>query len=70
MANTPTKITIDNVEYLFDDLSDDAKAQIQSIQFVDAEIGRYNARIAIANTAKIAYQNALKDVMSKQQTTH
>jgi hypothetical protein len=65
MANEDVKITIDNVEYLFNDLSDEAKAQIQSIQFVDQEIGRLNAQLAIANTAKIAYQNALKEVMPK-----
>ncbi len=65
MANEDVKITIDDVEYLFNDLSDEAKAQIQSIQFVDQEIGRLNAQLAIANTAKIAYQNALKEVMPK-----
>ncbi len=65
MANEDVKITIDDVEYLFNDLSDEAKAQIQSIQFVDQEIGRLNAQVAIANTAKIAYQNALKEVMPK-----
>jgi len=65
MANEDVKITIDNVEYLFNDLSDEAKAQIQSIQFVDQEIARLNAQVAIANTAKIAYQNALKEVMPK-----
>jgi hypothetical protein len=69
MADAPTKISIDNVEYLLDDLSDEAKAQIHSLQFVEAEIGRLNARIAIANTAKVAYQNALKEVLS-QHTTH
>ncbi len=65
MANEDVKITIDNVEYLFNDLSDEAKAQIQSIQFVDQEVGRLNAQLAIVNTAKIAYQNALKEVMPK-----
>jgi len=63
MADEPIKITIDDKEYLFDDLSDDAKAQIHSIQFVDSEINRLNALLAIANTAKIAYQSALKDAM-------
>lgn len=58
------KISIDNVEYVYDDLSDEAKAQIQSIQFVDNEIARLNAQLAIANTAKMAYQTALKDIIS------
>ena len=31
------KITVDNVEYNLDDLSDNAKAQLLNIQFVDAQ---------------------------------
>jgi len=37
-------ITIDNKEYDLDKLSDEAKAQIVSIQFVDAELQRVNAQ--------------------------
>ncbi|MCK5729383.1 MAG: hypothetical protein KAH08_09185 [Methylococcales bacterium] len=65
MAETQAKVSIDNVEYIYDDLSDEAKAQIQSIQFADNEIARLNAQLAIANTAKIAYQNALKEVLAQ-----
>ena len=65
MAETQAKVSIDDVEYLYDDLSDEAKAQIQSIQFADNEIARLNAQLAVANTAKIAYQNALKDVLAQ-----
>ncbi|MCK5871250.1 MAG: hypothetical protein KAG26_00365 [Methylococcales bacterium] len=65
MAETQAKVSIDDVEYIYDDLSDEAKAQIQSIQFADNEIARLNAQLAVANTAKIAYQNALKDVLAQ-----
>ncbi|MCK5899015.1 MAG: hypothetical protein KAG06_08090 [Methylococcales bacterium] len=65
MAETQAKVSIDDVEYIYDDLSDEAKAQIQSIQFADNEIARLNAQLAIANTAKIAYQNALKEVLAQ-----
>jgi len=61
------KITVDGVEYLLKDLSDEAKGQIQSLQFVETEIRRYNALIAISGTAKMAYQNALKDLLPKQE---
>ncbi|MCK4494543.1 MAG: hypothetical protein KAU26_10835 [Methylococcales bacterium] len=65
MAEKQAKVSIDDVEYIYDDLSDEAKAQIQSIQFADNEIARLNAQLAVANTAKIAYQNALKDVLAR-----
>lgn len=53
-------LTIDNKTYEMDALSSEAKAQVTSLQFVDAEIARLNAHIAICQTAKIAYLNALK----------
>jgi hypothetical protein len=66
MASSDAKISIDGIDYSFNDLSDDAKAQIRSLQFVEAEIGRLQAQIAIANTAKIAYQNALKSLLPQK----
>ena len=39
-------ITIDNKEYDLNLLSDEAKAQLASIQFVDAELVRLNAKAA------------------------
>jgi len=63
MADVEPKVNIDGVEYLLNDLSDEAKAQIQSLQFVEAEIGRLNAQVAVASTARIAYQKALKELL-------
>ena len=67
MADTEAKINIDGVEFLLRDLSDEAKAQIQSLQFVEAEIRRLNALVAVASTARMAYQTALKDLLPKQE---
>ena len=53
-------IKIDNVDYDLDSLSDDAKAQLQSIQFVDQELSRLKAQVAAMQTARNAYVNALK----------
>jgi hypothetical protein len=53
-------ITIDDKNYEFDDFSDDAKAQLQSLQFCDAELQRLTAQTAVLQTARIAYANALK----------
>ena len=63
MTDTPPAVTIDGTDYAIDDLSDEAKAQIQSLQFLENEIARLNAQLAVAATAKSAYQNALKEVL-------
>lgn len=53
-------IKIDNTDYDIDSLSDAAKAQLQMMQAVDQEIARLNLQLAIAQTARNAYANALK----------
>lgn len=53
-------IQIDNTEYDLDSLSQDAKAQLQSIQFVDQELARLQAQTAAMQTARNAYLQALK----------
>ena len=58
--DTSQKITIDEIEYNLSDLSDNAKSQIANIQFVDAQIQQLNNEWAVADTARIAYTNALK----------
>ena len=54
------KITIDEIEYKLDELSDNAKAQIANIQFVDAQLQQLNNELAVSDTARIGYSNALK----------
>jgi hypothetical protein len=69
-----TTISIDNKSYDLDKLSDEAKAQLASIQFVDAELARLQAQAAALQTARIAYSNALQaalpTVTTKQRDTH
>lgn len=57
---TDQRITINEVEYNLKDLSDYAKAQIASIEFVDSQIQQLNNEWAVADTARIGYTNALK----------
>ena len=59
MAN----IKIDDKDYDFDTLSDEAKNQLVSLQFVDAELQRLNAQAAVLQTARVAYANALKSAL-------
>ncbi len=59
------KITIDDVEYDTENMSDNAKAQVASLQFNEAHMNRLRNELAIADTAKIAYVNALKVELEK-----
>lgn len=52
-------LSINDKSYDIDKLSPDARAQMLSLQFVDAEIARLNATVAVFQTARIAYLNAL-----------
>lgn len=52
-------ITINDKQYDTDTLSDNAKQQLQMLQITDAEIARLNAQLAIAQTARNAYAQAL-----------
>ena len=55
-----TNLIFDNKTYDIEQLPDDAKAQVVSMQFVDAEIQRLNAMIAVFQTARHAYIKALR----------
>jgi hypothetical protein len=55
-----TTIKIDDKEYDFDKLSDNAKVQLASMQFCDQELARLQAKAAAIQTARVAYSNALK----------
>ena len=58
-------ITIDDVEYDTDTLSDDAKNQLQMMQLADQELGRLQVQLAMAQTARGAYAFALKHALPK-----
>lgn len=59
-------ITIDNKEYKLEDLSDEAKAQIGSIQVVDQKIADLNSQLAIMYTARNAYAKELETLLPKK----
>ena len=49
-----TAIKIDDVDYDTDKLSDEAKAQLISLQFCDQELARLQAKTAAFQTSLIA----------------
>jgi len=56
-------IKIDNKEYDVDSLSNEAKAQLVSIQFVDNEIARLQGQLAAMQTARNTYVKALASLL-------
>ena len=54
-----TVITIDGTEYAIDELSANARAQIVNLRVADQEIARLQTQLAIAQTARAAYAQAL-----------
>lgn len=56
-------IKIDDKEYDVDKLSPQAKAQLQNIKFVDMEIERMTALIAVMQTARAGYLKALQQAL-------
>ncbi|MCB1937363.1 MAG: hypothetical protein KDF59_15655 [Nitrosomonas sp.] len=63
MTEGEQKITIDGTEYALSALSPEVKAQITNLRVVDNEIAQLKARLAIASTARMAYQAALKNAL-------
>ena len=58
-------ITIDDKEYVLDDLSEAARAQLVSLQITDQEIIRLQQQQNIAQTARNAYAQALNAELPK-----
>ena len=59
-------VSIDNRNYDLDTLSDEAKAQLVSLQFCDAELARLQAKAAVIQTARVAYAKALQAALPSQ----
>lgn len=57
MTNT---VKIEGKDYDLETLSDVARAQIVNLNVTDQEISRLQAQLAIAQTARATYANALK----------
>jgi hypothetical protein len=59
-----TTIKIDNVDYDTDNLSDEAKAQLISLQFCEQKLQRLQAQTAVVQTARVSYAKALKEALT------
>ena len=59
-------LTIDGKEYDTEQLSDAAKAQLTNVQLVDQKIAQLQQELAIMQTARNAYANALQAELPKE----
>ena len=57
------KITLDGKEYDTESMSEDALAQVQSLQYVNNQIIELQMRSAAYQTARNTYANALKSLL-------
>lgn len=54
------KITVDNIDYNTEDLSENGKAQLASLQFLEVQMNKLKSEIAVYQTARNSYIAALK----------
>lgn len=59
------KITVDGLEYNTEDLSENGKAQLASLQFLEVQMGKIKSEIAVYQTARISYVSALKAALEE-----
>ncbi|WP_229214709.1 DUF6447 family protein [Duganella sp. HH101] len=63
MMDEELEVTVNGVSYAVKALSEEAQAQVANLQFVDAQIADLNAKLAVYQTARNAYQSALQQLL-------
>jgi hypothetical protein len=61
------KITIDEIEYNTEDLSDNGKAQLASLQFLEVQMNKIKSEIAVYQTARNTYIAKLKSELEAEE---
>ena len=61
------KFTLDELEFNTEDLSDNGKAQFASLQFLEVQMKKLQSEIAVYQTARNAYIQALKVEVEKSE---
>ena len=59
------KITVVGIEYNTEDLTDNGKAQLASLQFLEVQMKKLQSEIAVYQTARNSYVAALKAELEK-----
>ena len=61
------KITVDNVEYNTEDLSENGKAQLASLQFLEVQTKKIQSEISVYETARNSYLAAFRSALESDQ---
>ncbi|MBY0240291.1 MAG: hypothetical protein K2X55_13340 [Burkholderiaceae bacterium] len=59
------EVTVDGVTFKVASLNEEARSQVNNLKFVDAEIAAMQAKLAVYTTARIAYENALRQALPR-----
>ena len=59
-------IKVDDIDYNTEDLSDNGKAQLASLQFLEVQMARLKSEIAVYQTARNSYVAALKSELEEK----
>jgi hypothetical protein len=60
------KFTIDGVDYNTEDLSQNGKAQLASLQFLDVQMNKLKNEMNVYKTAKATYAAHLKNALNNE----
>ena len=60
------KMVVDDIEYNTEDLSENGKAQLASLQFLQVQMRKIESEIAVYKTARNSYVAALKAELESQ----
>ena len=60
------KITVEGIEYNTEDLSENGKSQLASLQFLEVQMNKIKSEIAVYQTARNSYVAALKAELEKK----
>ena len=58
-------ITVDGVEYNTEDLSENGKAQLASLQFLEVQMNKIQSELAVYQTARNVYTRALQEELEE-----
>lgn len=61
--NDELEVTVGGVSYLVHELSAEAQEQVVNLRFVEAQMVELNAKLAVYQTARNAYQAALQQLL-------
>lgn len=59
------KITVEGIEYNTEDLSENGKAQLASLQFLEVQMNKIKSEISVYQTARNLYVAKLKEELEQ-----